>query len=387
MQQAPADTEALVIAPVSARPGCIATRHCRVVRDVTVRQSLLTCLARGPDSEEMSVDCAVCGKTEPNDGCWEARMDCPFGKPPRHLDVHDLWGWIVKQEKRIRALENVSPKRDGAKLTAATLTERTIRSALWKLNRSVQKPFYSWVSRRVDDDTLFSNWGYEEDPPMDLPLDAEDEPNRYPIGLYHATATQRGDLTGKRVLEVGCGHGGGASYLVRTLRPASYVGLDLNASGIEFCRRRHQLPGLEFVAGNAEDLPFASQSFDALINVESSGCYPHFDRFLSEVERVLRPEGTFLYTDARLSYQCDRWEADLGSVPGMRIVSGREINIEVLRGMELNSARWATVMDSLLPGFLRRVARSMGPLQGSALYRDVQTGAYSYRMYSLTKAA
>ena len=227
-------------------------------------------------------------------------------------------------------------------MTAATLTDRTIRSALWKLNRSVQRPFYSWLSRRVDDDTLFLNWGYEEDPSMDLPLDPEDEPNRYPIRLYHATATQQGgDLTGKRVLEVGCGRGGGASYLVRTLRPASYVGLDLNAVGIEFCQRRHQLPGLEFVQGNAEDLPFPSESFDALINVESSCCYPHFDRFLTEVERVLRPGGVFLYTDMRLSQQCDRWEADLGSVPGMRIVSGREINTEVLRGMELNSARWA----------------------------------------------
>lgn len=71
----------------------------------------------------------------------------------------------------------------------------------------------------------------------------------------------------------------------------------------------------------------------------------------------------------------------------MQIVSGREINTEVLRGMELNSARWATVMDSLLPGVLRRVARSVGPLHGSALYREVQTGMKSYRMYILTKTA
>ena len=104
---------------------------------------------------------------------------------------------------------------------------------------------------------------------MALPLAASDEPNRFPIQLYHRTATQV-DLTGKQVLEVSCGHGGGASYLVRTLRPASYTGLDLNPAGIDFCRKRHNLPGLDFVQGNAENLPFPDQSFDAVINVEAS---------------------------------------------------------------------------------------------------------------------
>ena len=85
------------------------------------------------------------------------------------------------------------------------------------------------------DDWLFFNYGYEEDPPMGIPLDAADEPHRYFIQLYHRTATQV-DLSGKRVLECSCGHGGGASYLVRTQHPASYTGLDLNPAGIEFAK-------------------------------------------------------------------------------------------------------------------------------------------------------
>ena len=44
---------------------------------------------------------------------------------------------------------------------------------------------------------------------MGLPLEPEDEQNRYGIQLYHRTATQA-DLSGKKVLEVSCGHGGGA---------------------------------------------------------------------------------------------------------------------------------------------------------------------------------
>ena len=156
---------------------------------------------------------------------------------------------------------------------------------------------YSYLTRyhtRIhrDDDVVFLNAGYEEDPPMAIPLAASDEPKRFQIQLYHRTATQV-DLSGKRVLEVGCGHGGGASYVMRTLHPASYTGLDLNPAGIAFCRKRHNLPGLEFVQGDAENLPFPDQSFDAVINVESSHCYPRFPRFLAEVARV-PPDSTYL---------------------------------------------------------------------------------------------
>jgi SAM-dependent methyltransferase len=144
----------------------------------------------------------------------------------------------------------------------------------WKLLPTVTKYTYPWMTRRLaGHDVILMNNGYEEDPPVGLELDDSDEPSRFPIQLYHATATQAGTLAGKRVLEVGCGHGGGASYLTRTHHPTSYTGLDLNPAGIDFCRKRHQMPNLDFVRGNAEDLPFPDESFDAVINVESSHCY------------------------------------------------------------------------------------------------------------------
>ena len=264
-----------------------------------------------------------------------------------------------------------------------TLLDRVSRSIRWKLNARIHNQMYAYIARHADDDVLFMNWAYEEDPPMAIPLEPGDESHRYPIQLYHATATQNGELAGKQVLEVGCGQGGGASYLTRTLKPASYVGLDLNATGIEFCRRNHQVPGLDFIHGDAEDLPYPPESFDAVINVESSHFYPHFERFLSEVKRVLRPGGAFLYTDVRQWFQCDQWEADLNAA-GMQMVSGREINAEVLRGMELNTPQWEAVWDRMVPGFLKRMGSS--PAKGTQMYRDIESGKQSYRMYCLTKA-
>lgn len=251
----------------------------------------------------------------------------------------------------------------------------------WKLSQKGQKYIFSYISRRLADDVLFLNWAYEQDPPMALPLSESDEPHRFPIQLYHHTATQA-DLSGKRVLEVGSGHGGGASYLVRTLRPASYTGLDLNPAGIAMCRKRHNLAGLDFVEGDAENLPFPDKSFDAVINIESSHCYPRFAHFLAEVARVLRPGGHFLYADFRPRDGIAAWEAALANAP-MRMLSQSEINAEVMRGMEKNSQQWLDMIDRCVPPFLRGLARTIAGVQATGKY--LQSGGLSYRMYCFAK--
>jgi len=253
------------------------------------------------------------------------------------------------------------------------------------LYKKLFRHWYSYMTRRLgqNDDVVFLNWGYEEDPPMGLALDASDEPNRNSIQLYHQTATQV-DLSGKKVLEVSCGHGGGASYLTRTLHPASYTGLDFNAAGIDFCRKRHNVPGLDFVHGDAENLPFPDESFDAVINVEASHIYPHFERFLGEVTRVLRPGGHFLYADFRNRDNFPAWDAALAG-SGMRQVSQKSIREQVLRGLHKNSARSADLIDRHIPAVGRRFAREFAVVDGSWFYRDLERGEIDYRTYCFTK--
>jgi len=150
------------------------------------------------------------------------------------------------------------------------------------------------------DDSPFLNYGYA---PLDsnatsIKLDPQDETDRNSIQLYHRVAAAR-DLRGKQVLEIGCGRGGGASFIARYLEPDSMTGLDLSARAVRYCRRRHPIKGLTFLQGNAEALPVSPNTFDAVINVESSHCYPSFERFIAEVARVLRPNGHFLFADIR----------------------------------------------------------------------------------------
>src|SRR6476660_7987770 len=257
---------------------------------------------------------------------------------------------------------------------------------VWKLNekfvQSFQNYFYRYVTRRLGaDDVLFLNYGYEEDPPIGVPLSASDEPNRFSIQLYHRTATQV-DLNGKRVLEVGCGHGGGASYPMRTAGPASYTGLALNPAAIALCRTRHVLPGVDFVHGDAEKLPFPDRSFDAVINIESSAAYPHFSRFLAEVARVLRPAGHFLYADLRPHNGIAEWNAALAGTP-MRMLSRRDINTQILRGLLKNEPRILDLINRT-PRVLHGISREYSGLEGSGFYRAMQCEKYLYRMYCFT---
>jgi ubiquinone/menaquinone biosynthesis C-methylase UbiE len=248
----------------------------------------------------------------------------------------------------------------------------------------VGKYGYSLITKRLgDDEVLFLNWGYEEDPPMGLPLDPSDELDRYCIQLYHRVAAQV-DLSGKRVAEISCGHGGAASYITRTMHPASYTGLDLNPAGIAFCQRRHKLPGVSFVQGDAENLPFPDESLDAVINVEAAHLYPHYRRFLDEVTRVLAPGGHFLYADLRARDGVAEWEAALAD-SALREVSHENINQQVLRGLEKYSPRIQELINRHAPPILRRFGRDVAAIKGSPLYEEIDRGDIDYRLYCLAK--
>ena len=259
--------------------------------------------------------------------------------------------------------------------------DKTVRNELSeKTIKLTNKYLYPFVTDRfAAEDVVFLNYGYEEDPPLGLALQAEDEANRHCINLYHRTAAQV-DLEGERVLEVGCGHGGGASYVKRYLRPASYVGLDLNPTGIEFCRTRHRLDGLEFTQGDAEALPFPDESFDAVLNVESSHCYPHFSRFLTEVARVLRPGGHFLYTDCRVTRSVGEWEDDLANAP-LRMLSCADIEPQIARGMKAGRPGTEAVLSRTMPAYLRGLAR----MQADWGRRTLTKGNLAYRVYCFQK--
>jgi len=165
---------------------------------------------------------------------------------------------------------------------------------LWKL-------LHRYLDYKDSDGIItFLNYGFADLKTNDgkIKLENSDEPNRYCIQLYHHIVSSI-KLKGLDILEVGCGRGGGASYIVRYLKPKSYIGLDKSKKCTKFCNAFYKGTYPFFVTGDAEHLCFDNNSFDVIINVESSRCYRNMDCFLFEAYRVLRPSGYFLFGDMR----------------------------------------------------------------------------------------
>ena len=92
------------------------------------------------------------------------------------------------------------------------------------------------------------------------------------------------------LLDCGCGTGPMLTLLYRKYPEKHYTGIDLTPKMIEVSGRKN-MKGVELVVGDCEDLPFAENSFDAVICCESFHHYPDPQKFFDSVYRVLRPNG------------------------------------------------------------------------------------------------
>jgi ubiquinone/menaquinone biosynthesis C-methylase UbiE len=116
-----------------------------------------------------------------------------------------------------------------------------------------------------------------------------------------AFATASGLNASSRLLEVGCGSGGPALFLVRNIG-LTVTGIDTNEAGIAAAAEAAQKDGISgranFLRTDAAGrLPFADGAFDAIHSIDVFNHIPDRPALLRELHRVLRPGGTLLYTD------------------------------------------------------------------------------------------
>jgi len=103
-----------------------------------------------------------------------------------------------------------------------------------------------------------------------------------------------GSLEGSRVLEIGCGRGMGVRMLIDNLHAAEVYAVDLDPAQLRRARRTLGANGA-LAAADAERLPFASESFDAVADFGVLHHAPDWQSAVAEIARVLRPRGRFLF--------------------------------------------------------------------------------------------
>jgi phthiocerol/phenolphthiocerol synthesis type-I polyketide synthase E len=252
-----------------------------------------------------------------------------------------------------------------------------------------QRRFYDRLNRGLDatifgQHSLFLNYGCAAS-------GATSAASRAPAGFALQRNSVRlvletvgeADLGGRRVLDVGCGRGGTVRVLATLFQPRAVVGLDLSAAAVGFCRREHPLRGASFCQGDAERLPFADRTFDAVTNIESAHAYPERQRFYGEVGRVLRVGGSFFFADI---FPAEGLPADLAALEevGLALEHDRDITPHVLASCDQQTADHVTAFGPVQP---RAVLDEFLALPGSPIYRSMQDGALSYRILRLRRRA
>lgn len=232
----------------------------------------------------------------------------------------------------------------------------------------------------------FMNYGYADDEPPKL--SDRDVDNRYPLQLYHYTASQI-PIEEKEVLEVGCGRGGGAEYIGRCFCPANLTGLDISQKAVDFCQEHYSDDKeLSFVCGDAQALEqvFSPESFDVAVNVESSHRYTDFTAFAEGIYSILTPGGHFLLTDFRDSDEWEQVQEDLWEA-GFSMIRTQDITSNVVRALDEDSARRESLIEELTPRILNNVAREFAGTKGTSLYRSFANGERLYYAMLLQKPA
>ena len=94
-------------------------------------------------------------------------------------------------------------------------------------------------------------------------------------------------VRGKRVLDIACGEGYGASSLAKA-GAASVVGVDIADDVCEHARRKY---GIDARTGDAQAIPLPDRSIDLIVSFETIEHVASPAAFLQECARVLAPDG------------------------------------------------------------------------------------------------
>ncbi len=254
--------------------------------------------------------------------------------------------------------------------------------------------FYEAASFGGRDLGALMNYGYA--PLNGAGEELEPRGDRFGLQLYEAVAAP-GQLAGKDVLEVGCGRGGGAAFVYERFGPRSMTGLDLAHRAVQRARERYGRPGLAFISGDAEELPFPDASFDAILSVESTHCYSNTPRFLRAAHRVLRPHGLMLLADLRhtvlppdaadaLFRQEDVCQLkDQLVQAGFRTVEEEDITANVVRALELDTPAKRARIERRVPKFLQQHALAFAAIEGSPMYQTFAERKLTYLRFVLER--
>jgi SAM-dependent methyltransferase len=108
---------------------------------------------------------------------------------------------------------------------------------------------------------------------------------------------------GKAVLDLGCNNGYGTTVISRVCDRV--VGLDVSPTAIADAREQYGNRGIDFRLFDGQSIPFPDDSFDVVVTFQVVEHIENTATYLSEIARVLRPNGVALFTTPNAAIRLD----------------------------------------------------------------------------------
>jgi ubiquinone/menaquinone biosynthesis C-methylase UbiE len=145
---------------------------------------------------------------------------------------------------------------------------------------------------------LHVHWGYWENPALadGSTADFAKAAENLVIKMSDLAETKNS----LKILDCGCGFGGNISSLNQRFSHLQLIGLNIDPRQLERARSQVKPTNnnqIEFIQGDACELPFPDASFDLVFAVECIFHFPSRQKFFQETKRVLKPGGRLVLSD------------------------------------------------------------------------------------------
>lgn len=114
-------------------------------------------------------------------------------------------------------------------------------------------------------------------------------------GEWHVFKSLLPDLSGKSVLDLGCGFGWHCLY-AREQQASSVVGVDISENMLQKAREQTNDAAITYIQMPIEDIAFSDSQFDIVISSLAFHYIESFEALCKKIHACLKPGGSFIFS-------------------------------------------------------------------------------------------
>lgn len=124
------------------------------------------------------------------------------------------------------------------------------------------------------------------------------------INHLHRYAISLELIKGKTILDIASGEGYGSHLM--SLEGGMVYGVDIDEETIERAKNKYIGDNLRFLKGSTSEIPLEANCVDVVISFETLEHHDKHERMMTEIRRVLKPQGTLLISTPDKRYYSDQ---------------------------------------------------------------------------------